>query len=134
MNKTELVAVYGSLLSGLGNHPVMKRLGDDHYELVGTTVLPNHNLFSLGGFPGVEEGDHQVIVEVYKVTPELLRGPLDRLEGYNEDRDDNFFYDRRKVQTEFGESWIYYYVSGSAGRPIIEDGDWRNFRTGVKAI
>lgn len=127
MEKPHLVAVYGSLLSGLGNHRVMQRLGEEHYELVGETTIPGFNLFPLGGFPGIERGENSVKVEVYNVSNELLKGPLDRLEGYEEGSSDNDFYDRQLVKTEFGDAWIYIYVRGAGQRAIIQDGDWRNF-------
>lgn len=127
MQKTELVAVYGSLLSGLRNHEVMTSLGENHYELVGETTIEGFNLFPVSSFPGIERGDNVVKVEVYKVTRELLTNRLDLLEGYNENSEHNTFYDRQKVKTEFGDTWIYVYVRGAEDREIITDGDWRKY-------
>lgn len=129
MKKRNLVAVYGSLLSGLGNHHWMKALGEEHYELKGEVTLETgFELFPLGGYPGIQEGDHPLVVEVYAVTDELLRGPLDGLEGYTEGRTPTF-YDRRTIDTPFGKTFIYYFVRGREGRPIIEDGNWRKYIT-----
>lgn len=51
MQKNNLVAVYGSLLSGLGNHGAMTCLGEEHYELKGEVTLDTgFELFPLGVF------------------------------------------------------------------------------------
>lgn len=129
MKKNNLVAVYGSLLSGLGNHGWMQSKGPEHYELKGEVTLPTgFELFSLGGFPGIQKGEHPLVVEVYAVSDDLLRGPLDSLEGYTEGQPATF-YDRTVVDTPFGKTFIYEYVRGRGDREIIEDGNWRKHIT-----
>ena len=129
MEKPHLVAVYGSLLSGLGNHGVMTEKGPEHYELLGTTKTePKFTLFPLGGFPGIHEnGETAITVEVYKVSDDLLKNSLDRLEGYLEDTPEQSFYIRKLIPTQFGETYIYIYNRDINRYPIIEDGDWRNY-------
>lgn len=123
-----LVAVYGSLLTGLGNHGRMvqaegKLLGED-------TLAPEYTMISLGGFPGLyKEGTTPIKVEVYEVSTEGLEGPLDRLEGYNKENPTNSMYIREKVPTIYGDAWIYFYNSQRrSDRNIVESGDWRAFR------
>ncbi len=124
MNK---IAVYGSLLSGLGNHPLLQRHGA---KLLGEDVLePKYTMVSLGYFPGVLEGGKTPIkVEVYEVDSECEMD-LDRLEGYHKDNINSSFYIKKSITTKFGDTKIYivndrYQNSDN----VVVDGDWRNFK------
>ena len=113
-----LIAVYGSLLKGLGNHPLLETS-----ELVGDEVLPlNYDMLDLGGFPGLtpKEEESDIFIEVYKVDDDTFKR-LDRLEGYPH------FYNRKLVETSFGEAWIYYLSSPReyTGINVVESGNWR---------
>lgn len=125
----KLVAVYGSLLSGLHNHGVMKAAQG---ELLGVTRLePKFKLISLGSYPGLikDEGTTAPIVEVYRVAEENLH-ILDGLEGYRGENDPSNFYDRITEPTEFGDVYVYTLTPDYAeGRTEVEDGDWRKFHT-----
>lgn len=127
--KTHLVAVYGSLLSGLGNHSVMKRAEG---KLVGEFTTPaEYTMVSLGGFPGLhKQGSTAIKVEVYEVKESGLKGPLDSLEGYNEDDPSRSFYIREKIQTPYGDAWIYFYngTSHIDVNRIVESGDWKDYK------
>jgi gamma-glutamylcyclotransferase (GGCT)/AIG2-like uncharacterized protein YtfP len=122
MNK-QLVAVYGSLLSGLGNHGVIS-----DGELVSTEVimLP-YQMISLGGFPGLvkSEDEHKALIEIYEVEADTYRS-VEQLEGYPS------FYDKALVNTSLGEVEIYV-LNGEAysrGMNLVEkiDGvfDWKS--------
>ena len=131
MEKPHLVAVYGSLLSGLGNHHVMQRLGSEHFELLGETkTKPEFEIYPVGGnwYPGVlENGKTAVTVEVYRVSEELLKGPLDTLEGYHENEPaERSHYLRKTIETEFGDTFIYIYNRRPTSEPI-ESGNWREY-------
>jgi len=120
----ELVAVYGSLRKGLGNHRV---LGDS--ECVGKGLVTGFGMYSLGGYPALttlaERTD--VVVEVYEADEDTMVR-LDRLEGYPT------FYDRKKVAVHLdaGEAgveayttaWIYYIDNTFDERRFVEGGDW----------
>ncbi len=123
MFNERLVAVYGSLRKGLGNHRV---LGDS--TLLGTDVVSGWEMFSLGGFPGIRSGLGSIVVEVYLVDNEAIAEALDRLEGYR-GPDANNFYDKETVFTQYGEASIYTLQEGYDGSNIVEKGDWVGYRT-----
>ena len=118
------VFVYGSLLSGMGNHDILA-----NSKLLGATNSPRRFLMvDLGYFPGVIEDDFMgdsVIGEVYEVDDVTLNR-LNRLEGYNEILPSGGMYDRKEIDTEFGKALIYIYNYGHSTRRFIEKGDWRN--------
>jgi gamma-glutamylcyclotransferase (GGCT)/AIG2-like uncharacterized protein YtfP len=105
-----LVAVYGSLKKGFGNH----RLLSDSFLLVRSECNTSDSSFtmgSLGSYPGVVEGGTDKIqVEIYMVSPEVLLR-LDRLEGHPS------FYKRKvfefSCESEGGDekvsAWMYIY-------------------------
>ena len=115
------VAVYGSLRQGMGNHRLL-----ESSKFLGKDKLDGFIMYSLGGFPCIRtvfpEGN-TITVEVYEVDDETFRR-LDILEGYPS------FYDRKKVDTQYGEAWIYT-IEREKSRPVVESGDWVLFRTGV---
>lgn len=118
-DNTKLVAVYGSLRKGLGNHRV---LGES--KLIGTTKTePKFTMFSYGAFPGLlKDGDTEITIEVYKPENNDTWERLDVLEGYPD------FYDRMIIETEFGNAWMYY--NKNAGRynnGTVDSGDWKEF-------
>jgi len=123
MSKGVLVAVYGTLRQGHGNHWSMEQAQG---ELVGKgKTVENFNLYNLGAFPSVSlshsSNKKPVVVEVYATDERGLTGPLDGLEGYPS------FYNRTKVDVrlESGdvvEAWIYH-IDDDKGN-LIESGDW----------
>ena len=125
----KLVTVYGSLLKGLSNwhwhlnNPESKLLGE--HTLNGGFVM-----ISLGGFPGLiveNTADTPIFVETYEVTDNVYKS-IERLEGYPS------FYDKKKVDTPFGESEVYilgdHYYRESNLVPRDEEGiiNWRKYR------
>ena len=121
------VFVYGSLLSGLGNHGLLSES-----KLVGITKTPkSFNMLDLGSFPGViEEREGKAIIgEVYEVD-DMTFNRLDQLEGYNKNNPTRGLYDRMIIETEFGEAYMYTYNNHyGGGDNIVEDGDWRKYYT-----
>lgn len=121
MNK---IFVYGTLLSGFGNH---KRLLEDKSTYLGTAKIRG-KMFSMGGFPGVAEGEECINGEVYEVNDEVLKS-LDILEGHPN------VYKRTVVELipdEEGE-WDGYKVETyicqhiPKGAPEIPHGSWRKY-------
>lgn len=123
---TVLVMVYGSLLSNHGNN---KGLGLYKYPFT-TDSVKGFKLYTLGGFPGIKaSGNENDVVhgEVYEVPLEYMRDELDNLEGYDENRSNNTFYNRIKVTTELGqEVFIYEYVSHIPEDRLVTSGNWRD--------
>jgi len=127
-NDTKLVAVYGTLRKGQGNHRVM---GDSKFINSGKTV----EQFTLtdycsGGFPALDKTvpTHNVVMEVYEVVDANGASRIDQLEGYG-----HGFYDRSVVEVELAdgtvvEAWTYDIPYCSETCPIIESGDWNKYK------
>lgn len=93
------VAVYGSLKKGFHNDIFL-----DTSELKGIDeTLSEYTMYSMGGsFPCItEEGDTSISIEVYEVDEGVFER-LDMLEGYP------LFYNRKEIDTKWGQAWIYY--------------------------
>lgn len=123
MNNKHLVAVYGSLLSGLGNNPVIQ---NENTELLGEIISePVYTLYDLGYFPGLHEnGSTAVKMEVYSVDDEIALD-VDGLEGYSPDRPATF-YDKKSIETPWGTASVYIYMGNPEEDQIIESGDWKS--------
>lgn len=129
---SNLVAVYGSLLSGLSNHRVMERAKG---KLVGSgESIMNIDMYSLGGFPSISlkhsEHGNTIRVEVYEVDDEGMK-PLNALEGYRGEGHNNF-YDRSLIDVKLDngdvvEAFIYH-IDEQKSAPVV-DGDWREYLT-----
>ena len=117
----ELVAVYGSLKKGYGNHRVME-MANGRYVGVGVTqkdefIMDGH------GYPYIIRAKdnplkRRVLVEVYEVPKEGLLRHLDSLEGHPH------FYKREKekIRMENGDvvdAWLYIYQSNIKANPNL---------------
>jgi len=125
MNKI-LIFVYGTLLSGQGNHIYF--LGDS--KKVGEHVTePEFEMLHLGGYPGLVEKGHTAITgEVYEVD-ELTFRHIDGLEGYHNTEPSSGLYNRKQIATPYGDAWVYIY--NDRGRDLgnyrrIPSGSWKN--------
>lgn len=120
------VAVYGSLLKGLGNHGLLVNstlLGED-------TTSPNYTMYDLGSFPGLlNEGNNSYTIEVYEIDAHTLQR-LDWLEGYDEVHPERSFYNRHMIQTIYGEAYIYYLNDDrlSMTNRIVTNSSWRDYK------
>lgn len=136
MSNITKVVVYGSLLSGLGNHGVMVNACG---KLIDTGVsVENFDMYSLGGFPSVSlkhnEHESPLVVEVYDVEDKNLH-IIDRLEGYNLDSDDNF-YNRSPIKVKLdttGEvvEGLIYHIDEQKRTPV-PSGNWREYLNQVR--
>lgn len=116
MSKT-LVAVYGSLRKGLGNHRLL-----EHCEQLSVERLEGWDMHSLHAFPAIVKGDSSITIELYEVCEDTF-ARLDMLEGYPS------FYDRTQVDTSLGKSWIYYHHEKPNNQKVMS-GDWSEFLAG----
>lgn len=115
--KTELVFVYGSLLSGLGNNRV---LGDSLCQ--GLATIEGYRMVSLGAFPGLVYGDEVSQGELYSVTAGTM-ARLDMLEG------DGEFYTRELTDTALGKAWVYVLPLERYGNHNpVPSGDWKQYK------
>ena len=106
--KRKLVTVYGSLLEGFGNWNWC--LNNEGCVKLGSHVLEGpFVMLSLGGFPGLivdHSKESKLYVETYDV-PEEVYQRIERLEGFRyQDSPDNF-YNKKPIETPFGDSEIY---------------------------
>lgn len=123
MNKEHsLVAVYGSLKKGYGNHDLIA-----HSECLGTfKTEPEFTMYSLGGFPAIiKEGKTSITYELYKVDSQTQHR-LNRLEGFIEKDHPQNFYNTLTINTPHGEALIYTFgnLRDIAHCPQVKDGVW----------
>lgn len=119
---TQLVFVYGTLLSGMHNNRFMQGS-----TLIGTgTTVEEYTMYA-EGIPFVskkEPGDVSapVVGEVYEVPTQGMRA-LDRLEGHPD------FYKREQVSVSVGAvvkpCWVYF-CDARYGN-VVEDCDYRAY-------
>jgi gamma-glutamylcyclotransferase (GGCT)/AIG2-like uncharacterized protein YtfP len=108
------VFVYGTLKKGHGNHVLLR---ESEYQGA-AQAPPGFRMVSLGGFPGVVEGEGEVHGEVYLVNDNTMER-LDRLEGFPS------FYSRTLIPTPYGPAWMYTLNQYEYGNhPAVEGGEW----------
>jgi gamma-glutamylcyclotransferase (GGCT)/AIG2-like uncharacterized protein YtfP len=110
-----LVAVYGSLREGFGNHALLEGSSKLSEEVTDS----NYTMLDLGAFPGVLlEGETPITIEVYEVDEPTFQR-LDMLEGYPS------FYDRIQIDTSVGKAWMYFLDrSDNYSNSYVPSGDW----------
>lgn len=110
----KLVAVYGSLKENYSNHRLLEAA-----TFKGVDTQEGWTMLSLGGFPGIIAGESTIAVEVYEVNEQEMEN-LDRLEGFPH------FYNRKIVQTIYGDAWIYYLSNPEEYNTctVVESGVW----------
>lgn len=127
MTDKTIVAVYGSLRQGLGNHRLLE---NDGVNFLGNgETLSNATMISMGAFPAItqpsaEGGNYPIRVEVYEVDEPTFQS-LERLEGYPT------FYDREEVQVVMSDKTTIkaniYFIARCDERNvsnILDHGDW----------
>ena len=108
MNKNnKIIAVYGSLRQGMGNHGLISQ----------STLIERRNvnipykMISLGGFPGLVQDvqENEIMIELYEVDPPTY-ARVERLEGYPS------FYTKYSFELPEYETPIEIYVLNESGR------------------
>lgn len=120
MEKEILLAVYGTLKQGHGNHRYLKNA-----EYLGTHITePNYTMHSMGGFPAVTlEGSTPISMEIYKVTDKETIENVNALEGYSGQKDSpRNWYDCVTINTPYGEAEMYYFKN--CDTKVVENGIW----------
>lgn len=116
-----LLAVYGTLRKGDGNHRFLRG-----QKLLSTERVEGFEMFNLGGaYPYVARGGDNITVELYDITPDVL-APIESMER-------GAGYAMCKVKTTLGLADIFYmeekqhahYQTGKrANTPKVLSGDW----------
>lgn len=119
IQRTPLVAVYGTLKRGLRNHHWLCEA-----EFLGSDRLTAVTLYDLGPYPGAKpEPSLGIEVEVFRINARTL-GDLDRLEGYLIRAPKQGDYDRLVHRTVYGPAWLYLYNHSVSGCRAIREGAW----------
>jgi gamma-glutamylaminecyclotransferase len=128
MNK-QLVFVYGTLKRGYGNH--RNRLDGDGATFKGAFKTEEKFNMRALGYPYVskthtDENNNNIQGELWEVTDELLKGPLDRLEGHPD------YYKREKTSVvnnkgEKCEAWLYFYNHKGTEGDAIPSGNFDDY-------
>lgn len=124
--KNNIIAVYGSLRQGMGNHGLIS-----HAKLLETRQvnLP-YKMISLGGFPGLilDTKENEITIELYEVDQPTYQR-VERLEGYPS------FYDKYSFTLPEYESNIEIYILNEKdgyytrkGEEITHIPDWVKYR------
>jgi len=119
------VFVYGTLLSGEGNHGQLRGAR----PLAVRRTEPRYTLVSLGPYPALlVGGTTSVTGEVYDVDDDLLRA-IDRFEGVPS------LYRRERIRLLGGESVHGYVLARPRAKSyeVIRSGDWREFQCASKS-
>ena len=117
--------VYGTLLKGLERASI---LSESRY--LGTVVI-QARMYDLGSYPGIIDGEGQVIGEIYEIDQVTLN-KLDKVEGYIPDEPKGSRHVRKEVKivsTEVDDTVIAYFYNQQveeSGR--ILSGDYRKYR------
>lgn len=100
--KCDRIFVYGTLRQNGGANNLL-----NGSEYLGTTNIKNFKMLNAGAFPVITEAHKKenkaVVGEVYAIDSMSTLGSLDYYEGYH-----NSFYDRKVVDTEYGDAWVYF--------------------------
>ena len=115
---TDLLFVYGSLLSGMGNHSLLDNEESDLVDTFETESI--YSLRDLGYYPGVhKDGITSIKGELWSVS-ERVWERVEQLEGYPS------FYDRTPLETPHGQAQMYILDEDDlTGRSLVESGDWK---------
>lgn len=119
------VFVYGTLLKGMEREAM---LADS--EFLGSATI-TANLFDLGWYPGVTEGNSTVFGELYRIDQETL-DYLDMIEGYNENGLKNSLFVRKTAEVHClpdkrtTSAFCYFFNQPMTGE-CIADGDYREY-------
>lgn len=121
MKKNDLVAVYGTLMSGFGNHRILS-----NSNFLGNDTINGFNMHDIGWFPGIIKGEDKISAEIYQIDSEETVQQLDYLEGYPN------LYTREQVDTQYGKAWIYIYNNKLDDKKRVTRGDWREYTSRTK--
>ncbi len=111
-----LLLVYGTLRSGMGNHPLMGGCSE-----VGVATI-KARLHLAGWLPMIFEGEGKVVGEIYEIPDAETWRQLDSLEGHPN------WYERREVDADLNgktvKVWAYFMTGDPREGTYVESGDY----------
>lgn len=116
-------AVYGLLRAGESG---FARFGlEQAFAPLGPCLLTG-KLYDLGTYPGLVEGEGQVVGEIFEVRDPSVMPRVDAFEDYWPDDPARSRYERRKVRLiePDRDAWVYVWVLGVEDARLIQSGDW----------
>jgi gamma-glutamylcyclotransferase (GGCT)/AIG2-like uncharacterized protein YtfP len=122
----EYIAVYGSLMTGMGGR---EELGiDDQLRYISPCEIGGC-LFDLGDYPGLRLGSGIVQAELYEIGDDPVLRRLDAYEHCDPDDPKGSLYIRKLVRLARPDcdAWLYEYNRGVSGKPSIPSGDWKSY-------
>jgi gamma-glutamylcyclotransferase (GGCT)/AIG2-like uncharacterized protein YtfP len=122
---TDLLALYGTLMSGLEPRPGAPELSG-HIERVGECLLRGA-LYDAGFYPGLVDAPGAVRGELWRCLAPTALELLDGWEDYYPDALSESMYVRRRVKliAPQCDAWVYYWNLSTSGLQPIASGDWR---------
>jgi gamma-glutamylcyclotransferase (GGCT)/AIG2-like uncharacterized protein YtfP len=122
---SELIALYGTLMSGLAPRPAAPDL-TGHIRLIGACQLSGL-LYDGGPYPCLVAGGGRVHGELWRILTDDALQILDRWEDYDPQSPADSEYVRRRVRLAqpLLHAWVYHYNGATEGLQPITDGDWR---------
>ncbi len=113
------IFVYGTLRKGECRNYILSDC-----QFLGYAKAKGFVLYNIGAFPGMVEGEGEVIGEVYEIPKDLLE-KLDWVEGVP----DLFRREIIEVRLEDGQTisvYAYIYNRGVKNKLLIPSGDWKD--------
>jgi len=127
----EYLALYGSLMR---ESDVQDKIGvRELLDYVGPCTLRGE-LYALGDWPGMIEGDGQVAGELYRVRDVKAFRATDELEHFDPGQPDGCKYLRRAVRLAQPDldAWTYIYNWPLKREPHVEHGSWSRYQQDAK--
>jgi gamma-glutamylcyclotransferase (GGCT)/AIG2-like uncharacterized protein YtfP len=130
-----LIAVYGTLRRGGGLHEAYRL---DELDMLARETLKGFDMYSLGAYPYVVQGDGEITVELYNADI-VTAYQIERMER-------GAGYQVQAVSTSQGEATIFYMTPEEDARlqnpenswfskpEPIQDGDWMAFKAAKAAV
>lgn len=119
--------VYGTLLKGMQLYECLWRA-----PCIGLAFTWG-DLYDLGEYPGMIQGNGLVYGEVYKIDNEILEG-LDQIEGVFPGQEEYCLYLRKEITSTLMKdgktikAWAYFYNRNLSKATWIQHGDYRRHR------
>jgi gamma-glutamylcyclotransferase (GGCT)/AIG2-like uncharacterized protein YtfP len=127
MSETDFYFVYGTLK--VGGH--FATYFDEHRVMSVPATLPGYDLYNMGWFPAIQEGNGIVHGELHEYKNlHLVAHRMDSIEGYNPHNPELGLYIRKRLQVETAGNGkritanVYVFARPIEGAKRIDSGIW----------